>query len=99
MVITTIDHYNIIKKHVERMIKNMASLTDLVSLALSAAAKLTPEEVSTQLKAYGLAVDGLSAAASENPEAAVAGVFVGAASVAATIPLTATVVTTIVGVT
>lgn len=58
------------------------AITTVVDLAISAASKLTPSEVQTQLQAYGLGVEGFSAAASANPEAAVAGVLAGQAIVA-----------------
>lgn len=58
------------------------SLTTVVSLSIAAAAKLSPSEVQIQLKSYGLGVEGFSAAASVNPEAALAGVLAGQALVA-----------------
>lgn len=51
----------------------MSALTDIVTLGISAAEKLTPEEIAIQLKAYGLAVDELSAAASPFTGSAVIG--------------------------
>ncbi len=50
----------------------MSGLVGIVSIGLSAAEKLVPEAITTQLKAYGLAVDEMSAAAGQNPEAAMA---------------------------
>ena len=47
----------------------MSGLTEIVGLGLSAAEKLAPADVAIQLKSYGLAVDEMSAAAGQDPQA------------------------------
>lgn len=58
------------------------ALIKVLDFGIGAAAKLAPSEVAIQLKAYGLAVNGFSAAAGNEPGAALAGVLAGQALVA-----------------
>jgi hypothetical protein len=79
---------------------SLSPLVEFVQIGLNTAAEVAEQNGITalrqQLQAYGLSVEGLSAAASENPEAAVAGVIVGFAVTAAAAPLIASGVTTAV---